>query len=198
MRFWYLRRAVPRAAPLGCLVAAVVVTLLVNQWPGIALVGLPLVVATCAAAAGFAYDEPAAAVAAVTPRAGWWRGSARLIAALGPLLMLLVLLASMPGELRLDRGGWWLIGVAFVSLAVAPAAWAARSQVGRPGGAVAGGAVLLGIAPVVVTLMLGWEPIYPLGEFPGWAQALWTVAAMLGGAGCGTAMVVFGRAVRRR
>lgn len=196
MRLWYLRRAVPWASLLGCLVAATGTTLLVNQWPEVSMVGLPLIATLCAAAAGFTYDEPATAIASVTPRAGWWRGSARLLAALVPLATVLILLAVMPGELRLDRNWWWLIGAAFVLLAVAPAAWAARSQVGRPGGAIAGGAVLLGIAPVVLTMVLGWESIYPFGEFATWVQALWITATTFGVFGCVAAMVAFGRVGR--
>ncbi len=196
MRLWYLRRAIPWATVLGCLVAATGIALMVNQWPDVALVGLPLVVATCAAAASFAYDEPAAAIASVTPRAGWWRASARLLAALPPLAAVLLLLAAMPAELRLDRSGWWLIGAALVLLAMAPAAWAARHQVGRPGGAVAGGAVLLGIAPVVLSMLLGWESIYPFGEFATWVEAFWLTIALLGAVGCAAATVTFGRVGR--
>lgn len=193
MRLWYLQRAVPWTALLGSLSAAGVLTLLLHRWPEVSIVGLPLVAACCAAAAGFVYDEPASAIASVTPRAGWWRGSTRLLAAFPPLAAALVLLATMPAELRLDRGGWWLIGAAFVVLAVAPAAWAARHQVSRPGGVVAGGAVLLGIAPVVLSMLLGWEPIYPFGDFATWVRALWTTVASLGAVGCAAAMLTFGR-----
>lgn len=192
MRFWYIRRAVPWAALLGALSAAGLLTLLLHRWPEVSMVGLPLVAASCAAAAGFVYDEPAAAIASVTPRAGWWRGSARLLAALPPLVVVLLLLTAMPAELRLDRSGWWLIGAAFVLLALAPAAWAARNQVGRPGGAVAGGAVLLGITPVVLSMMLGWESIYPFGEFATRVEVLWATVALLGAVGCAAATVTFG------
>lgn len=198
MRLWYLRRAVPWSALLVSLSAAGLLTLLLHRWPEVSIVGLPLVAASCAAGAGFVYDEPAAAIASVTPRAGWWRGSARLLAALPPLTAVLVLLAVMPDELRLDRNGWWLIGAAFVLLAVVPAAWAARSQVGKPGGVVAGGAVLLGIAPVVLSMMLGWEPIYPFGEFATWVQAFWVAVGLLAAVGCAAAMVAFGRLDRAR
>lgn len=193
MRLWYLRRAVPWAALLGCLGVAVLIAMLVRRWPEVAAIGLPLLVASCAAATGFTYDEPASAIASVTPRAGWWRGSARLLAALAPLAVVLLLLATMPEEVRLDRNGWWLIGAALVLLAVAPAAWAARSQVGRPGGAVAGGAVILGITPVVFSMLLGWDPVYPFGEFPTWVLTFWVTAALLGAAGCASALVAFGR-----
>lgn len=196
MRLWYLRRAIPWAALLGSLSAAGALTLLLHRWPEVSMVGLPLVAASCAAAAGFVYDEPSAAIASVTPRAGWWRASARLLAALPPLAAVLILLAAMPAELRLDRSGWWLIGAAFVLLAVAPAAWGARHQVGRPGGAVAGGAVLLGIAPVVLSMVLGWETIYPFGEFATWVQAFWVTIALLSAVGGAAATVTFGRVGR--
>lgn len=196
MRLWYLRRAVPWAALLGFLGAAAGITLLLHRWPDVATVGLPLVVASCAAAAGFAFDEPATAIASVTPRAGWWRGSARLLVTLPPLAVALVLVVTMPGELDLDRTGWWLIGVAFLLFAVAAAAMAASGQVARPGGAIAGSAALLGIAPVVLSLLLGWDPIYPFGEFATWVQVLWVAVAMLGTAGCAAALVALGRVSR--
>lgn len=196
MRLWYLRRAVPWAAQLGCLAVAVGVTGLVNGWPEVAVVALPLLVAGCGAAAAFGFDEPAVAIAAVTPRTGWWRGSARLLAALPPLACVVVLLSTVPDEVRLDRGGWWLIGIALVLLAVAPAAWAARRQVARPGGGVASAVVVVAIAPVVVTMMLGWDPIYPFGEFPARVAAFWACAALAGAVGCMVAVARLGRTAR--
>ena len=77
---WYLRRAIPWMALLGC-------------WPGPccwwsrwtsgrrrALVLLPGLVAACAAAAAFCFDEVSLPVVEVTPRGAAWRRTARLAA----------------------------------------------------------------------------------------------------------------------
>lgn len=188
MRFWYLRRAVPWAAIAGCLAAAVVLALMVRQWPEISLFGLPLLVGTCAAASGFAFDEPATAVASVSPRAGWWRGSTRYLGAVVPLAVCLVLLVAMPGELGLDLTSWFLISIGLVLSAVASAAWAARRQISRPGGAIAGAMVLLCLTPLVLSLLLGWESIYPVGPFPEWVRTLWMGVIAAGATVCLTGL----------
>lgn len=198
MRVWYLRRAVPWGALLGCLASAVFVAVLVHRWPDTGWIGLPLLVVSCAAAAAFVYDEPASAVASVTPRSGWWRGSTRLLTAILPLAVSVVLLTTMPAELRLDRGGWLLIAAACVLLTVTPAAWLAGRQVGRPGSAIASAAVIIGIAPLVLAAILGWESVFPLADVPDGIRKFWLVLAVGSGVCCLASLVTFGRPGIRR
>ena len=170
---WYLRRAVPWTTLLGCSAGAVVVAVLLERWPSSALVLLPTLVACCAAAAAFSFDETALPVVAVTPRgATWWR-VARLGVAAVPLLVLTVVVALRPGDLPLARGSWWLLGAGTIGLTTGLAALASRRHVPRPGGALSGPVVLAVLAPVIVTAFLGWESIYPVGEFGAGVRNLW-------------------------
>ena len=62
---WYLRRAVPWTALLGCLALAVGLTALVHRWEVLAGLALPLVCLLAVSGAAFAFDEPCTAVATV-------------------------------------------------------------------------------------------------------------------------------------
>ncbi len=177
---WYLRRAVPWTTLLGCSAGAVVVGVLLERWPSSTLVLLPTLLACCAAAAAFTFDETALAVVAVTPRGATWRRLARLGSAAVPFVVFAGVVAVRPGDLPLARGSWWLLGAGAIGLATGLAALASRHHVPRPGGALSGPVVLAVLGPVIVTAFLGWESIYPVGEFGTGVRNLWLGITGLG------------------
>lgn len=181
-RWWYLRRGIAWPALLGCCAAAGLLAGLLGRWPSSALVLLPAVLACCAAAAGFVHDEPAGAVVAVTPRGAGWRRTTRLAVVLLPLLAWGAVVVVRPGDLPLDRAGWWLVGGAAIALASGLAAWGSRRAVDRPGPALASVVALVVLSPVVVTGFVGWDSVYPLSGFTAGTWAVWLVVAALGAA----------------
>ena len=187
-RWWYLRRAIPWGALLGCCATALVVAGLLALWPSSAIVTLPAMLACCAAAAGFVFDEVAAAVVAVTPRGAGWRRTARLGVVLLPLAVWTGLVLARPGDLPLARAAWWLAGAAAMLLAAGLAALASRREVAAPGSQLAALVALAAISPVVVTSFLGWSTVYPVGDFGDGARGFWLVVAGCGGVLCVAAL----------
>ena len=185
LRWWYLRRGVPWLAVLGCCAAAGLLAGVLAQWPSAAIVLLPGILACCAAAATFVYDERPVLLVAVTPRGDTWRRTARLAVALVPLALWSAIVLARPGDLPLHRGGWLLLGLAAVSLSVGAAALASRLEVPAPGAMIAPVVALAAIAPVVVAAFLGWESVYPIGDFPRGVWVFWSLV------GCGAALVAF-------
>lgn len=180
MRWWYLRRGVPWLAVLGCCAAAGLLAGLLARWPSSAPVLLPAVLACCAAAATFVFDERPVLLVAVTPRGATWRRTARLAVALVPLGVWAAVVLARPGDLSLHRGGWLLIGFAAVSLSVGAAALASRWEVPSPGGMIAPAVALAVIGPVIVAGFLGWESIYPIGDFPQGVWVFWVAVVLTG------------------
>lgn len=180
-RLWYLRRAVPWIALLGCATAAVTVGLVVERWPASALMLLPILLACFVVAATFSFDERALAVVEVTPRGGSWRRSLRLGVGLVPVAAWLLALAVDPGDLPLGLGDWGLVGMAAVVVGVAAASLLSGREVASPGGVLAPWVVLVLCAPVVISLFLGVGQIYPYGDM-GETRAAWWGAAAIGGA----------------
>ena len=174
-RWWYLRRGVAWPALLGCCAVALVLAGLLGRWPSSVLVLLPAVLACCAAAAGFVFDEPAGAVVAVTPRGAGWRRTTRLAVVLVPLVAWSVVVVVRPGDLPLDRAGWWLVGGAAVVLTSGLAARGSRRGVDSPGAALASVVALVVLSPVVVTGFVGWDSVYPLSGFSAGTWAFWLV-----------------------
>ena len=181
LRWWYLRRGVPWLAVLGCCATAGLLAGLLARWPTAALVLLPAILACCAAAATFVFDERPVLLIAVTPRGDTWRRTARLAVALVPLGVWAAVVLLRPGDLPLHRGGWLLIGLAAISLSVGCAALASRWEVPSPGGIHAPVVALAVISPVVVTAFLGWDSIYPIGDFSQGVWVFWLVVAASGG-----------------
>ena len=97
-RLWYLRRGVAWLPLLGACVAAAVTAVLLARWPDDAFLLAPALLACCAAAAAFAYDEDALAVVAVTPRGAGWRRANRLGVTLVPLSVWALVVALRPGD----------------------------------------------------------------------------------------------------
>ncbi|HEX5917514.1 MAG TPA: hypothetical protein VFY76_06640 [Nocardioides sp.] len=179
-RWWYLRRGVAWPALLGCCVTALVVAALLERWPSTAVVLLPALLACCAAGAGFAFDEHAGAVVAVTPRGGAWRRTTRLGVVLLPLVVWGTVVLARPGDLPLDRWAWWAVGAATVALASGLAALAARREVDSPGSLLASVVAVVVLAPVVVTGFLGWESVYPVSDLPPGVWGFWVVVGAAG------------------
>ncbi len=181
---WYLGRAIPWMALLGCCAGAVAVAALLEHWPGSALLMLPALLACCTAAAAFVFDETSLAVVEVTPRGATWRRTARLAVVLVPLLVWGTAVQLRPGDLDLARSAYWFLGGAAVALAAGLAAMASRHAVPTPGAALAAGIALATLGPVIVTLFLDLDPIYPFGDFPTGVALLWTGVAAVGVACC--------------
>jgi len=176
---WYLRRAIPWMALLGCCAAALLLIVALDRWPASALVLLPGVVATCAAAAAFCFDEVSLPVVEVTPRGGTWRRTTRLATAVVPLGVWTLFVLVNPVELPLDSA-WWAVGAAAIALTVGVAALASRHAVASPGGSLASAVVMVVISPVVISAFLGWDSLYPIGEFGSGVLTFWLAVAGTG------------------
>lgn len=180
MRAWYLGRAIPWVALLGCCGIAVIAVASLHRWPDNAWMVLPLVLAACAAAAGFVFDDVATAVTSVTPRGGRWRRTTRLLAVLVPVGIWTLLVVTAPSELSLDAAAWLLAGLAAAAAAAGAAAIGGRRQVARPGPTVAGGFVMLTLVPSIAGPFLEWEPVFPFGDYPDWVMGFWVGVLVVG------------------
>ncbi len=180
MRTWYLSRAIPWVALLGCCVTALVMALLLARWPVAEEAFLPVVLAFSAAAAGFTFDEPLPSLAEVTPRGGTWRRTTRLTVALVPAAVWGSVIAWRPGEVPAERVGWWLVGVAAITLLAGLAALSARRGVQAPGALLASVVAVALFVPLVFSIMLGWVLVYPFGGLTGTIVTFWCGVAGVG------------------
>ena len=187
-RLWYLRRGVawrrcsgPAAPPRSPLS-------LLARWPDDAFLLAPALLACCAAAAAFVYDEDALPVVAVTPRGAGWRRGNRLGVALVPLSVWALVVALRPGDVPLGRPGWWLLGGATVLLVAGSAALASRRLVPTPGALLAPVVALAAVAPVTLAGMFSWGSLYPIGDFPDPVRTVWLGVALSGAAVCAVAL----------
>lgn len=172
---WYLRRGVAWHPVLGCCATAVALAALTARWPASAVMLLPTLVACCAGAAAFAFDEPATAVVRVTPRGGSWRRTARAAVVLLPLALWSVVVWVRPGDLPLSRPGWLLIGVAAIALGLGLAGVASRRGVDRPGSGLSALIAVATLGPVVSFGFLGIDTPYPIGPFDDATRTFWVV-----------------------
>jgi hypothetical protein len=179
MSLWYAVRAIPRIDVLACLCLAAVVLTTLHLWTDAAAMLLPLALAATAAASGFAFDDPAVAVTAVTPRARWAH-LVRLVAALVPVLLWGAVVLVIPEVVVIDEARWWVVGLAACLLAAGSGVVAAARHRPRPGAAVASALALLIILPLLVGPFLGWDPVFPLGPFPTGVLAVWATVAGFG------------------
>jgi hypothetical protein len=187
-RLWYLRRGVAWLPLLGSCGAAIVTALLLVRWPDDAFLLAPAMLACCAAAATFVYDEDALAVVAVTPRGAGWRRANRLGATLVPLALWAAVVALQPGDVPLSRSGWWVLGGATILVAVGSAALASRRSVPTPGALLAPVVALATVAPVTLAGMFSWGTLYPIGGFPDPVRTVWLAVALSGAAVCAVAL----------
>lgn len=185
---WYLRRAIPWVALLGCLAGAAVLAVALDRWPTTAVTLLPALLACCAAAAAFTFDEVSLSVVEVTPRGSVWRRASRLGAALLPLAVWALVVTVRPGDLPLSRSSWFLLGLAAIGLTAGLAGLASRHAVATPGGSLAALVVLAVISPVVIGGFLGWDSLYPIGDFPTGVLAFWLGVAGAGALACVAAL----------
>lgn len=177
---WYLRRAIPWTALLGCCAGALLLALAVDRWPSTSLLLLPATLASCAAAAAFCFDERPLEVVAVTPRGASWRRTARLAVALLPLGVWTVVVGLRPGDLPLSRGSWSLVGAAAIGLTAGLAALASRRAVPTPGRSLSELVVLAALSPVVICGFVGWDSPYPVGTFPSGVVTFWLAVSAAG------------------
>jgi len=180
---WYARRAVPWLALLACCGAALVATAALHQWPASAGVLVPAILGSCAAGAAFVFDERELAITAVTPRAGW-RRAARLGVAVVPLAVWSGVVLSRPDAVPLERPGWWLIGAALTLLTVGAAALAARREQAAPGSGIASAVAIAVFVPGLLSMLLGWGSLYPVGEFGSGVRTFWGGVALTGLVAC--------------
>ena len=185
---WYLRRAISWMALLGCLAGAVLLALALGRWPSTAVVLLPTLVAACAAAAAFTFDEVSLPVVEVTPRGSLWRRASRLLVALLPLAVWTSVIAVRPGDLPLSRGASFLVGLAAITLTAGLAALASRRAVATPGGSLAAVVVLALLSPVVMGAFLDWESLYPIGDFSAGVLTVWLAVLGVGTLACVAAL----------
>jgi hypothetical protein len=159
------------------------------KWrPSEAFLLAPAMLACCAAAAAFAYDEDALAVVAVTPRGASWRRANRLAVMLVPLSVWLVVVTLRPGHAALSPPGWWLLGAASMLLVVGLAALASRRLVPTPGALLAPVVALITVAPVTLSGMFSWGSLYPVGAFPDTVRTVWLGVALSAAVVCVVAL----------
>lgn len=175
MALWYLRRAVPWSALLGCLATAGVLVGLAHWKDSTAGVALPLVALLSVAAAGFTLDEPALTVASVTPRSDWAQ-RLRLSTSLLPLACGLGMLVAAPGSA--SEGDWALVLAGLGGAIVLLASLGVRRGLARPGAALASGVVLVGLAPLVMGLLIDVPALYPLPGLTDRATSFWTLVLL--------------------
>jgi hypothetical protein len=168
--------------------AAGVTAVLLARWPDDAFLLAPALLACCAAAAAFAYDEDALPVVAVTPRGAGWRRVNRLVVTLVPLALWAVVVTLRPGDVQLSRPGWWLLGGATVLLVAGSAALASRRLVPTPGALLAPVVAVAAVAPVTLSGMFSWGTLYPIGDFPDPVRMVWLVVALSGALACAVAL----------
>ena len=183
-RWWYVRHGIAWLPLLGCCAAAAATAGVLARWPSTAFGVLPVLLACCAAAAAFVFDEGAAPVVAVTPRGATWRRTARLAVALVPLAVWTLVVLVRPGELALDRRGWWLVGAAAIAFSVGLAALASRHEVDAPGSLLAALVALAMIGPVVVAGFFGADTVYPIEGFSSGVRSFWLAVAACGAGAC--------------
>ena len=187
-RLWYLRRGVAWLPLIGACGGAAVIAGLLTRWPDDAFLLAPALLACCAAAAAFAYDEDALPVVAVTPRGAGWRRANRLGVTLVPLSVWALVVALRPGEVPFWRPGWWMLGGATVLLVAGSAALASRRHMPRPGALLAPVVALAAVAPVTLAGMFSLGSLYPIGEFPGMVRTVWLGVALIGAVLCAVAL----------
>ena len=73
-----------------------------------------------------------------------------------------------------------MVGVAAIALTVGLAALASRHSVASPGGSLASAVVMVVISPVVISAFLGWDSLYPIGEFGSGVLTFWLAVAGIG------------------
>ena len=180
---WYLSRAIPWVALLGCCAAAAVGAGAVHLWPSTAAALVPAILGCCAAACAFVFDERGAAVTGVTPLAAW-RRLARLTVVLLPFGLWSGIVLSRPGSVPLDRPGWLMIGAALTLVTVGIAALAARHEQATPGSTIASLIAIAVYGPLVLGTLFDWGSVYPFGDFSAAVTTFWLVVAGAGGLAC--------------
>jgi hypothetical protein len=161
---------------------------LLARWPDDAFLLAPALLACCAAAAAFVYDEDALPVVAVTPRGAGWRRANRLGVTLVPMSVWALVVALLPGDVPFWRPGWWLLGGATVLLVAGSAALASRRLVPTPGALLAPVVALAAVAPVTLSGMFSWGTLYPIGAFPDTVRTVWLGVALSGALVCAVAL----------
>jgi hypothetical protein len=165
-----------------------VAALLLVRWPDDAFLLVPALLACCAAASAFVYDEDALLVVAVTPRGAGWRRVNRLGVTLVPLSVWVVVVTLRPGGVPLARSDWLLVGGATVLLVAGSAALASRRLVPTPGALLAPVVALVAVAPVTLAGMFSWGSLYPIGDFPDIVRTVWLGLALAGSVVCAVAL----------
>lgn len=126
---WYIQRAVPWAALLGCLALAAAIIYPARHWELFGLEGIFVFSLTCGAA-GLCFDEPAIEIASVTPRANRWAKLARLATATVPFAAGCAFTAAIGGPVPASDS--LLVAISLTACVALLAMVSSRARPGAP------------------------------------------------------------------
>lgn len=192
--WWFVRRAVPWTSVVPGLAAGAVLVAAGHRWDSLSAPALPLVVLLAAAGSAFVQDDQARSVVAVTPRGARWAPARRLAVGWAPGLVAAALVALAPGAFG---RGWSLVVAATIALTLALALVGAAQQVARPGAAVAGAVVLLGLVPVTVGPFLQLPDLYPHPDLTAAATRTWLALLLASSAATAWLLIAHPHSLRR-
>ena len=93
--------------------------------------------------------------------------------------------------------GWWLVVAAATAVALALATAAAARQHARPGAAVAGAVVLVGLVPLTVGPFLQLPDLYPQPDLTGTGTRTWLLLLLASSVATASLLVVHPHRLRR-
>lgn len=195
MTAWYLRRAIPWTTTIGCLVGAALLIAAITEWSTLTGIGLPLIALLAAVAASFVFDEAAVRVTSVTARGTRWAPLGRLLAAVVVAGCGAGLVTVAADEAVSDRSDWAVLALALGGGAALVALVFDRLQVPRPGSGVAAAVVLLGLVPLVLSMLMELRSPYPVQEWTAGLRTTWWIIALV--AWSGAVLLALGGVPRR-
>ncbi|QIX27250.1 hypothetical protein ncot_12065 [Nocardioides sp. JQ2195] len=167
----------------------------ITEWSTLTGIGLTLIALLTGVAAGFAFDEAAVRVTSVTARGTRWAPLARLVVAVAVAIGGAGLVALAADEAVSDRSDWAVLALALGGGAALVAMAFGRRQVPRPGSGIAAAVVLLGLMPLVLSMLLELRSPYPVEAWTADLRTTWWSAGLLAWGG---ALMLALRGVPRR
>ena len=176
MTGWYLRRALPWRVLAGGLLIAGALLLAAHRWESLAAFCITVAVLAVAGVAGFVHDEPALALARVTPRGTRWVGARRL--AVGAAVAGVGAAGLRWAPTEIEVGDWALVLAGVAAVAVAASAVLSRREQTQPGGLVATVIVLAGLTPLVLGAVTEVS-VYPAPDLTDTQLVAWSAVLVL-------------------